>query len=209
MSRKEKIILMTFLGCLFNLNAQEKNKVTLGIETGLLISPNLENLGLLLNLEPKFRVGENSSIGLRLSIGVNSRNVQEEDSFQYNIDQSIGSGVYSIAPTYDYYFNKAENTIRPFLGLGLGYYFLNDQDASRSPIVNPDTDVFKVAVRNKFGFLVRSGFEVAKLRFGLEYNLIPKANITIENGQTLGAINDSYFGISVGLTIGGGKNKNE
>lgn len=205
MLRKERLFLITFLLCLFHLHAQEKNKIALGIETGLLISSDVESLGLLLHVEPKFKINENSRVGLRFALGVNSRSAQEEDSFQYTIDQSIGNTVYSILPTYDYYFKTDENTFRPFLGLGLGYYFLNNQDVSRSPIVNPDTDVFTGAVNDGLGFLVRSGFEIAKFRFGLEYNFIPKADIIIANGQTLGTVNDSYFGISIGLTLGGEK----
>ncbi len=61
------------------------------------------------------------------------------------------------------------------------------------------------SVNNQVGFLLRGGFELGKTRLGLEYNFIPKADIEIPNGQIIGTVDNSYFGLSIGFTIGGGK----
>lgn len=48
--------------------------------------------------------------------------------------------------------------------------------------------------KNQLGALLRAGFDINKIRLGLEYNFKPKADIKIPNGQTPGSVNNSYFG---------------
>ena len=57
----------------------------------------------------------------------------------------------------------------------------------------------------QIGFLLRGGLEIGKIRCGLEYNLISKADIKMPNGQIIGTVNNSYLGLFIGFTIGGGK----
>jgi len=201
----KRIVLLIILAIsVYHLNAQEKNKLTVTLETGLLISPDFENLGLVLQLEPKLKINANSVIGLRYGFAINSRAIKNYNSFEYNTDGESFSSVISITPTFDYYFYKNQSSFNPYLGAGLGYYVLKDMEISR-PVINTDADVFNGSIKNQFGFLIRSGFETGKLRLSLEYNFIPKAEINISNGDVVGAINDSYFGITLGLIIGGGK----
>ena len=61
-------------------------------------------------------------------------------------------------------------------------------------------------VKNQLGFLIRGGLEIKNLRYGLEYNFMPQADIKIPNIQTIGTIDNSYLGLSIGYTFGRGKN---
>lgn len=195
---KKIIYLIIALFCFLNLNAQVK----LRIEPGVLIENNSDNLGLLLNIEPKVKFSENGVIGLRFGIALNSQKFENIDSSQYLIDNLQDNyGVISFVPTFDYYFN--EKKYRPYMGLGLGYYLLFDD----LDILNPDGSIEKLkgSTKNQIGFLVRSGIEVGRVRCGLEYNLISKADINMPNRQRIGTINYSYLGLSIGFTIGEGK----
>ena len=60
-------LLVATLFCFINLNAQ----VTLRIEPGILLETDSDNLGLLLNIEPKVKASEHIVIGLRFGIVTN------------------------------------------------------------------------------------------------------------------------------------------
>jgi len=196
---KKSLSLILLLFCLLNVNAQ----VTLRIEPGVLIENNSDNLGLLLNIEPKVNISENAVIGLRFGIALNSQKFENIDESQFRIDDLDNYGVVSFIPTLDYYLN--ENKYRPYVGLGLGYYLFFDDLDVLTP--NGSVEVIKGSTKNQAGFLLRSGLEIGHTRLGLEYNLIPKADIKMPNGQIIGRVNNSYLGVSIGFTIGGRKNQ--
>lgn len=194
---KKKLLLITLLFCLLNLNAQ----VTLRIEPGVLIENSSDNLGLLLNIEPKVKISENAVIGLRFGIALNSQKFENIDKSQFLIDNLDDYGIVSFIPTFDYYLN--ENKYRPYIGLGLGYYLFFDDIDVLTP--NGSIEVLKGSTKNQVGFLLRGGFEVGNIRCGLEYNLIPKADIKMPSGQIIGSVNNSYLGLSFGFIIVGRK----
>ncbi|MBG6133745.1 outer membrane protein W [Aquimarina sp. EL_43] len=199
---KQKLVLITLVFCLFNLNAQEKSNITFRIEPGILLFSESGNLELLLNVEPKIKISENKVIGLRFGVALNSQKFENNDSAQFNIDDQSDNAVISFVPTFDYYLN--ENNYRPYVGLGVGYYLLSYIDVS--PVGS--ADVLEGSVNNQIGFLLRGGFEFGKTRLGLEYNLIPKADIELPSGQIIGTVDSGYLGLSIGFTIGGRKNQN-
>ena len=59
----------------------------------------------------------------------------------------------------------------------------------------------EVTLEKQLGFLVRTGFERNKLRVGLEYNFIPKTDITVPNSTTVGTVNSSFLGVTIGLML--------
>ena len=63
----------------------------------------------------------------------------------------------------------------------------------------------KIGIKKLVGFLFRGGFEMRKLRVGLEYTFLPEADITLPGEETVGTLRSSFLGLSVGLMIGGGK----
>lgn len=201
MLRKELLLIALFFG-LFNLNAQVKNNIKLRVEAGFLLFSESENFGLFLKVEPKLKVLQNVYMGVRFGLTLNPQKFEIDNSSQFYINEEDDHGVISFVPTFDYYLNQ--NNFRPYLGLGIGIYVLSDIDAF--PIAaNPSDDEFIIRVNNQIGILFRGGFELGKLRFGLEYNYIPKADIEIPNVQVIGTIDTRYFGLSIGYTIEGGK----
>lgn len=193
-SLMKKLLLISLLFGLLNLNAQVK----LRIEPGFILKTESENLGLMLNVEPNIEISKNSAIGLRFGLALNPQKFENNYSSQFFFDDKNDNAVISFMPTFDYYLN--ENYTRPYFGLGLGYYLF-----SSVIIANPSQNVTEGSVNNQLGFLLRGGIEWGKTKLGLEYNYIPKADIKIPSSQTIGTVDNSYFGVSIGFTIGGGK----
>jgi opacity protein-like surface antigen len=192
--KKKLLILILFFG-LFSLNAQVK----LRIEPGFLLKTESENLGLILNVEPNIRISENTVIGLRFGLALNPQKFETNNLAQFRFDDKNDNAVISFIPTFDYYLYL--NNTRPYFGIGMGYYLF-----SSVVLANPSENVSEGSVNNQIGFLLRGGFQLGKTKLGLEYNFIPKADIKIPNGQTIGTVDNSYFGVSIGFTIGGGEN---
>ncbi len=202
---KKVLSLIILLFCLFSVNAQENSIFKLRIETGFLAFSVSENLGLFLNVEPNLKFSENTAIGLRIGVRLNSQNIENIDIFQFNTDDESENGTLSFIPTFDYYFNKVN--YRSYLGLGLGIHFLpNPIEVFPVVIANPSENILEGSVNKRVGLLLRGGFELDNLRFGLEYNFVPKTDIEIPNGQIIGTVDTSYLGLSVGFIIGGGQN---
>lgn len=205
---KRTFLLLALLVCVFNLNAQVEKHVKLGIETGFLLFTDADKLGLFIKVEPKVKISESSFVGVRFGVTLNPQIFENKERLTFYIDDESDNAAISIVPTFDYYLDdfylKGRN-FHPYLGLGFGYHLLSDIDVSRIAIVNFSEDVFEVRVNNRIGFLLRGGFEMGKLRFGLEYSLIPKGDIKIPDGQIIGTVENSYLGLSIGVVIGGGK----
>ncbi len=188
---KKRLSLIVLLLFLSNLNAQ----MPLRVEPGVLVLSNSDDFGLLLNLEPNIKISKSTIIGLRFGIALNSQKFEITDRSQFNIDNQQGNAVISFMPTFDYFLNQ--DKIQPYIGLGLGYYLFNKTDVFQIG----SRDVLDGEVKNKLGILLRSGFESGNTRFGLEYNFVPKADIEIPDGQTIGTVRNSYLGLSIGFTI--------
>lgn len=142
-------------------------------------------------------------MGLRIGVVINPQKFENHNSLLFDIgkefDEEFDNGGTSFVPTFDYYFN--ETRYRPYLGIGIGAYLLT---SNVDVISNTSSDKFEVKVNKQFGVLFRGGFESARLRFGLEYNFIQKADIKFPNGQIIGTVDNSYFGLSIGYIIGSG-----
>ncbi|MEX0272984.1 MAG: hypothetical protein AB3N16_01245 [Flavobacteriaceae bacterium] len=179
-----------------NTNAQAK----LRIEPGFLLNTDSENLGLMFNVEPKIKSSKNAIIGLRFGIALNPQKFKIDDSSSFFIDGTHDNGVISFVPTYDYFLN--DNFYRPYLGFGMGYYIFNNIDVSER---NGSSGTLEGSVNNQLGFLIRGGLELGFTRIGLEYNVIPKADIQILDGRMAGTVDNSYLGLSIGFGIGGRK----
>lgn len=192
--KKKLFFTVTLIGLCY-LSAQDKNNLALRIEPGILLKTDSENLGLLLNLEPHIKIGESGVIGLRFGLALNSQKFLEANNSQFNIAENNDHAVISFLPTFDYYLNKSKN--QPYLGIGLGYYLL-----SQITLSNPSEEG---SVDNQVGLLLRGGLKLRRTRLGLEYNVIPKADIEIPDGQIVGTVESSYLGFSIAFIIGGEK----
>ncbi|MBP2831774.1 hypothetical protein J8281_06190 [Aquimarina sp. U1-2] len=191
-----KIVAILLFICFSQINAQ----VQLRLEPGVLLETGSDNLGLLLNIEPKVKSSTRSVIGLRFGIAINPHKFEIDDNSSFFVDDVEDNAIISFVPTFDYYLS--ENHYRPYVGLGLGYYLFSNFDISDR---NGSIDRIEGNVNNQVGLLVRGGLEVANTRFGVVYNYIPKAEIQIPDGPTIGTVDNSYFGIVIGFTIIGRK----
>lgn len=217
---KTLILLKILLFCLLSLSAQKSSNIILKIETGILWTSDSANPdfpwfnGFFLHLEPKLKTSINTFIGLRIGTSVNEKKNDNFDLLQFyrynNPSNGIiqftnpDNGIISIVPTFDYYF--IENNVRPYLGLGVGYYFLtNYTDVSRRGIANPFEDGLKLGVKDQAGFLLRGGLDWGNLIVGLEFNYIPRADIEVQGEELIGTVDNSYVGLSIGYAIGAGK----
>ncbi len=207
------IVFTTLLIWSFNLKAQEKSTIKLKIETGF----DLGKPGAFLNFEPKVRSTENTVIGLRFGLmaypgssdigTINTQTIGNNADFKYIINEESGNGIISFVPTFDNYLNKnillEKYFFRPYLGLGAGYYILGAYiEVTQINTANAAEDEVKGRVRNQLGLLLRGGIEFDKFIIGLEYNFTPKTDIELPNGQTIGTIDLSFIGLSVGFMIG-------
>ena len=210
------VILVAFLLCVFSLNAQEQGNMKLKIEAGF----DLEKPGLFLNVEPKVKSTENTVIGLRFGVigysgtntisTLNTQTTIHTTGIQYIINEKSGNGIISFVPTFDYYLNENiflnRHFFRPYLGLGVGYYVLGTYiEVSEINTANSTEDEIEGRVSNQPGILFRGGIELDKLIIGLEYNFIPKADIKLPNGQTIGIVDLSFIGMSFGFALELGK----
>lgn len=201
MLKKGLLISCLFLSC-FCLSAQKRDNLKLTTEFGFPLATPSENLGLLFNIEPKLKVSEHLYMGLRIAIAINSQSFENQDSTQFIISNEFDHGFVSILPTLDYYWQKENLT--PYLGLGIGPYSLaNEIDIISRGRSNPEDDLFSLKVGYRLGILIRGGIELKKIRFGLEYNLVPKITMEspIEN-KKIGTVNSSYLGLTFGLRFG-------
>jgi len=162
-----KAIVTLFILLLFlsGLNAQKESNIKLKIEAGALILTNSKKqlltdplgipgqYGIFFNLEGKFKTSKKTFIGLRLGASSNEQ-----------------SHVNSLIPTFDYYFIGKK--VRPYLGLGIGYFFVNNPEGLTDP-----SGVFDTSITNKAGFIFRAGLDISNYSVGIEYNYIPEATI--------------------------------
>ena len=139
-----------------------------------------EKGGLLFAMEPKYAfVGDQLSFGLRLEAAILT---PAEDTSDISTQQSQANG--SAILTGDYYFNN--NDFRPLLGGGFGLYSMMNETGKEEGALLPNTNF-----SNRFGCMIRGGFEWGHLRTGIEYNFVTN--------------NASYIGFKVGIILGGGR----
>jgi len=191
----KKIILTTIAILAFaNVHSQVKGNFRVGLDLGYTV-PSDGGGGILLSIEPKYNIKDNMNVGIRIGSAAMIRNINiNAGGLQSGKISANGSYV----GTYDYYFNKSRSSFAPYIGGGAGYY-----SVASVGLVNNQTVVLDAS--GKIGGLVRGGFELAKFRMGLEYNLVPKSTLKNDSGNEIGTISNGYLGIHLGFYVGGGK----
>lgn len=141
--------------------------------------------GVLWTLEPGYRVNDQILANLRIEGAVIGRGYADETSASIDV-AALGS--YTI--NGQYYFNN--NSLRPFVGVGLGMYSLAAVSVSANQTGGSSE---AVAAANKIGFYPRVGFDAGHFTLNLDYNIVPETS----------GIKNSYLGIRIGGFFGGGK----
>jgi len=193
--RKALPILAVVLLASIATQAQEYKafKVGLGIGYGV---PSEGSGGVLLYLEPMYRVSDQIAIGLRLESAAFLGQPISGTPFT-----TAAFGVGSFTLNGQYYFSN--NTFRPFVGFGLGMF-----TAAGTSTDLGGGNVFIQASANTFGFYPRVGFDLGHFNLSIDYNIIPAQETQVNLGGfglTTQTSNYSYIGIRIGASIGGGK----
>ena len=188
--------------------AQEYKPVKVGFGFGY-ASPAGEGAkgGVIIYLEPAYRISDVIAVGLRLEAAAMARSVvvtgsQGSASAETEVK---ANGSYTV--NGQYYFSSG--SFRPFAGAGFGLYTFAEQTVSAT---GSGGSISASASNNKFGFYPRVGFDIGHMTLQLEYNIIPAstAEIAVSVGTSTSIITseskNSYLGIKLGFFVGGGKN---
>lgn len=170
-----------------NLAAQHQYKpwkVDVGVLVGEIVQ---HDVGVLFPyVEPKYNVSDNFTVGLRSEFIIFSKKGfwdEEITNPHWNNLDADGS-VFSLAFTMDKYFTK--NTVRPFVGLGGGYYLVQVKGENNFLHLSENLDTG--------GIIARAGLNLGHFRIAGEYNYVFSSKVNV-----------NYFSIKLGYEIGGGK----
>ncbi len=172
---------MIFSTIAFKCLSQEKGKTRFGLETGVLV-PNEGGLGLSAALESKYNIRNNISFGLRV------------ETLSYFKHKSYSANISSLSVTYDYYFNRDNKLISPFIGVGIGYFICEAMDFSANTVEE------EYSRYNNPSCFLRLGTEFGKFRISIAYSLYRKSNEANVYNK-----NNDNVSLLLGFYIGGGK----
>ncbi len=180
--------------------SQEKGKIRVGADLGICL-PN-QGGGLTGNVDFRYNILDNFNAGFRIGFGLMIKDIAiSSDRMSVTSTESLNN---SFLITGDYYFSKKTSYFAPFIGVGLGTYFIEN---TRFTLENNETQKFGFYINgeNVSGGLLRGGFEWGKFRLVLEYYLIPSSALKDLSNNYKGMSNNCYTNISLGFYIGGGK----
>ncbi len=184
---KNIFLLLTFLAvCTFSSTAQDFKKFSVGLGLGY-AKPGGEGAGggILVALEPGYRINDAIQLGLRLETAIVARGLSESAS---DFDASA-AGINSYTLNGKYYLSN--NAFRPFVGAGFGLFSLAAISFGTA----------EAKSESKIGFYPRLGFDLGHFNVTLDYNIVSPSKFEGSNVET----KNSYFGIRIGGFFGGGK----
>lgn len=198
---KKLILALLIIALTFNVNAQEKGKVRVGLGMGLSL-PN-RGAGFGGDLDVRYNILDNLNAGIKFTGDILVKDIVIDNA---NSTASItAGGITSTLVTGDYYFNSGNSLFAPFLGGGLGLYNvlnIHSTESGTNVPIAPSTAGF--ASEQRFGGLLRGGFELGHFRMGIEYFLVPNSTLYDNSYTPIGIASNSYVKISVGFYLGGG-----
>jgi outer membrane protein W len=145
--------------------------------------------GILVNLEPAYRINDKIAAGFRIESAAMARVVGEQEA------KIAGVGSYTVNGKY----YLSNNNFRPYAGVGLGLYSLASVEVQTAGAGSAG-----VAAGTAFGFYPRIGFDAGHFNFNIDYNIIGSTQLEV---TTDGAdkIQNSYIGFRIGAFIFGGR----
>ncbi|MEX0596719.1 MAG: hypothetical protein WD512_09475 [Candidatus Paceibacterota bacterium] len=189
---KKSILVMALLLTSIMSYSQREGAFRVGFDLGFV--PASGGAGVSYYLEPKYNIKDNMNVGFRIGGAAIARDVEDNGGSTF----VTATGAASYLGTFDYYFPKGKSFV-PFVGGGIGYA------GALSVRADEDSDLSGQSVSGGFGGVIRGGFEWGKFRMGLEYNLVPKSKLYYENNVSNEDISNSYFAVTLGFYVGGGK----
>lgn len=177
----------------FAAQAQEFKKFKVGVGGGYAVTSGTgAKGGVLLYLEPAYRIQDQLLVGLRLEAAGMVRGYAEAvETASISASFSGSQGIFG-----QYYFGN--ETFRPFVGFGLG---LNKVTTAAA---NFNGEAFVGVQESKLGFFPRVGFDAGHFTLSIDYNLVGASTLTGTSGGELKTKNN-YIGIRFGGFFGGGR----
>lgn len=198
---KKVILGLLVIALAMSLNAQEKGKIRVGFDGGLAF-PNA-GIGIGGGLDVRYNIQDNINAGVILG-GVGLIKDVSVNSIA-NTMTATASAINNYLITSDYYFNNDKSSFAPFLGGGIGISSIQNIQMTvangGSTSIAGSTSFLK---ENRFGALLRGGFEAGHFRMTAEYHLIGNSNVVDINKTIIGTTGNSYFCLNIGFYIGGG-----
>lgn len=175
------------------IRAQEAGEFRIGVDLGYMAPKG--GGGLSYYVEPKFNIKDNMNVGLKIGGNILINSIESSDP---NLDGEKGNLSFgrSYIGTFDYYFNDSQSTFAPYIGGGLGLYQIANL------VIDINDEELEFANGNKFGGLIRGGFEWGKFRMGIEYMIIPESKLSSLSGDYQGSIPNSSLNIHIGYFYG-------
>jgi len=165
--------------------AQEQGRIRGGLSSGFAMPSG--GFGFVYDLHVGYNLRDQMTVGARLGQAV---------MLSVSDDGASASANTNILGTFTAFLNPGGGGFAPFAGVGAGIYMLGAVDAG--------TEGGGFSADNLFGGLLTVGFEAGWFRLALEYNLLPSSTPSIAVGEVSDRQN-SYFGITLGFVIGGGR----
>jgi len=200
----KKIIFIVLLSAINFIQGQEKGKLRVGLDAGLVIGSE-EGGGGAFGLEAKYNLEDNLNVGFRFQGAGMFKDLYYIDAERdnYNTTEMVS---YSFLATSDYYYaikKEGRGSFAPFVGGGLGIYKVTNVYYTADQLDADDS--YNTKARSVFGGMLRTGFEWRKFRLTAEYNFVPKTDLQDYYGNVIGEEKNSYFGLTIGFYVGGGK----
>ncbi|HZY79739.1 MAG TPA: outer membrane beta-barrel protein [Cyclobacteriaceae bacterium] len=166
--------------------------------------------GLLIYLEPSYRLTDAIVVGLKAEGAVMARAARVTQNGQTTTAKGTVSAAGSYTLNGQYYLMNGG--FRPFVGAGFGIYSLGSISGTASSDGTSSSSSGEVSTSSaKFGFYPRVGFDAGHFTMNVEYNIIGKSTNSYQvnsNGTITNATSESknnYLGIRIGFFIGGGR----
>ncbi len=148
--------------------------------------------GILLDLEPAYRINDDIAVGLRIESAVMAK---------ISPDGSEASAAANGSYTANGQYYLTSSTVRPYVGIGLGVFTLASVSAS-------DANA-EVGGGAELGFYPRLGVDIGHFNINIDYNIISSSESVVADGTTgattTGKIKNSYMGIRLGAYLFGGR----
>ncbi len=183
---KKYLVLAFFAICALGVNAQDFKPFQLYLGLGYAI-PADGGGGILIDLEPAYRINDALAVGLRLESAAMAKTVGTTEA------SIAGVGSYTVNGKY----YLSNNTFRPYVGAGLGLYNL--------AAVSTSANGGSFEGGSSFGFYPRIGFDLGHFNLNIDYNIIGSSQVQVTAGDAP-EIKNSYIGIRIGGFFFGGKN---
>lgn len=161
-----------------------------------------------LALEPKYNATDNLSVGLRLeAAGFVTQDVKVQGGTGGSVDVSQSArAVTAFAAKADWYFTTS--SVRPFVGLGLGFYRIG---AGSQSVSGSGSVVQTAGAYSGFGFAPQAGLNLGGFRLAATYHVLTGGDLVVAT-QAVGApaptevkLAKNFFAFELGGTFGGNR----